>query len=81
MNTCPQQAIETSHSMAALMIALTTSLPVSYYLSAFVHKAGLTLGDSAINISGLVLTWLLALTIIYFLYILMFALLRSPLIT
>jgi len=80
MNTCPQQAIETSHSMVALMIALATSLPVSYYLFDFVNEAGLILGDSAIHISGLVLTWLLTLTIIYVLYILMFALLRNPLI-
>lgn len=80
MNTCPQQAIETSHSMVALMIALTTSLPVSYYLTAFMNEAGLPMGDSATYISGLVLNWLLTLAIIYVLYILMFAMLRSPLI-
>jgi Pyruvate/2-oxoacid:ferredoxin oxidoreductase delta subunit len=80
INMCPQQAIETSHSMAALMIAVATSLPISYYLSVLVNKTGLTLSHSAMHIAGLVLNWLLTLTIIYFIYILMFALLHHPLV-
>lgn len=77
MNTCPQQAIETSHSMAALMIALTTSLPVAFYLTAFMNKASLTLGNFATYITERALTWLLTLAVIYILYVVMFAMLRN----
>ncbi len=38
INICPQKAIQTSHSFAAVMIALTASLPVSYYLNVFFTK-------------------------------------------
>ncbi len=80
MNTCPQQAIETSHSMAALMIAITASLPVAYYLTAFTNKTSLVLSESAFYMADRTLTWLFTLAIIYVLYVLMFALLRNPLV-
>lgn len=80
MNMCPQQAVETSHSIAALMIAVISSLPVAYYASLFINKTGLSLSHSTMHIAGLALNWLLTLAIIYFVYILMFALIHNPLI-
>lgn len=78
MNTCPCQAIETSHSMAALMIAGIASLPAAGFLTAFLNKTGLTLGNSAFYITERVLTWLFILAVFYVLYALMFAMLRHP---
>lgn len=78
MNICPQQAIETSHSMAALMIALTNLLPVAAYITTFMNKTGLALSEPALYIADHAVTWVLILTIIYALYILIFILLRNP---
>lgn len=78
MNTCPRQAIETAHSIAALMIAVTTSLPVTYYLTVFIRKSGLTLSEAAFYIADHAVNWLLTLLVIYILYVLVFALLRNP---
>ncbi len=78
MNTCPQQAIETSHSMAALMIAITTSLPVTYYLMTFMNKTKLTLSETALYLTDHALNWLFTLIIIYILYVFIFAMLRNP---
>lgn len=78
MNTCPQQAVETSHSMAALIIAATTSLPVTYWLSRFAEQTGLRLAEPAFYSLDRILTWLTVLAVIYVLYIIMFALIRNP---
>jgi len=78
MNICPPQAVETSHSLAAIMIAVTTSIPVTYWLMMLIKDTRLNLSDVVINLTDNLLSWLLSLVIIYFIYVLMFALIRNP---
>lgn len=78
MNICPLQAIETSHSMAVLMIALTTSVPVSIYLQRFLSGTGLNITGTVIYSVEKIASWLLSLAIIYVIYALAFAVLRNP---
>ncbi|HNX92878.1 MAG TPA: hypothetical protein PKI17_05075, partial [Syntrophomonas sp.] len=46
MNICPPQAVETSHSLAAIMIAVTTSIPVSYWLMVLIKDTRLVLNEA-----------------------------------
>ena len=80
MNICPMQAIETSHSIAALMIALMTSIPASVYLERFLASTGLHITGAAFYSAERITSWLLSMTIIYVVYLLAFALLRNPLV-
>ncbi len=78
MNICPLQAIETSHSMAALMIAITGSIPVSIYFQRFLADHGLKISETAFYSVEHITSWLLSLVIIYVVYALFWALLRNP---
>jgi hypothetical protein len=78
MNICPMQAIETSHSLAALMIALTTSIPASVYLQHLFARIGLNMTGAAFYSAEQITSWLLSMIIIYAVYALAFALMRNP---
>lgn len=78
MNICPPQAIETSHSIAALMIALVASIPVSIYFRHFLAGTSLNITGAALYSAEQITSWLLSLAIIYVVYALTFALLRNP---
>lgn len=80
MNICPRQAIETSHSLAALMIAITTSIPVNIYVQRLSVSAGLNITGAAFNLAEQIASWFVSLVIIYGVYALVFALLRNRLI-
>jgi ferredoxin len=77
MNTCPQRAIETSHAMVALMIIITASLPVAYYLQVALAAGGYQIGPTGYYLLDHFLNWLATLAIIYLAYLLMFILLKS----
>jgi len=81
MNTCPQRAIETSHAIVALMIIVTASLPVSYYLSAMLASIGCQIGPTGYYLLDHFLNWLVTLAVIYAAYLLMFILLKIPLLS
>lgn len=78
MNNCPQQAIETSHSMAALMIIATASMPIAYYVQHFLARTDWQIGPTGLYLVDRFITWLANLVFMYLAYILMFILLRNP---
>ncbi len=78
MNICPLQAIETSHSLAAMIIALTSSIPVSIYLQRFLSGWGVKITSAAFYTIEKILFWLFSLALIYAVYVVFFALLRNP---
>lgn len=78
MNICPMQAIETAHSIAALMIALITSVPVSFYFQRLLASTGLHISGAAFYSAERIISWFLSMIIIYVVYTLAFALLRNP---
>lgn len=77
MNICPQQAIETSHSMAALIIIAASSIPIAYWLQQILVRTGWQIGPSGLYWIDFFLSWLTTLVIVYLTYILMFAGLRN----
>lgn len=78
MNICPPQAIETAHTMAALMIAITSSIPVSIFLNRLLAGSGVEMTGVGFWSVEQIISWLLTLAIIYVVYALLFALLRNP---
>lgn len=78
INICPQQAIECSHSFLALIIAASASMPTALWLNLFLARNGLSMGGTGFYALELLLTWLVTLAMMYFAYIMLFALLRHP---
>jgi MinD superfamily P-loop ATPase containing an inserted ferredoxin domain len=77
MNICPRQAIETSHFLAVLMIAITTSVPFSILIQGLLAATGLNMAEASFSYAEQITAWLLSLIIFYIVYAVAFVLLQN----
>ena len=76
MNICPQKSIQSSHSLAAIIIFITSSIPAFLWLSEAVDQYTSSLGVYLKPIILLPFKWGIKLSCFYLIYFVFFALMR-----
>jgi Pyruvate/2-oxoacid:ferredoxin oxidoreductase delta subunit len=80
INICPQKSIQSSHSLATIMIYLTSSIPVFIWLSKSIDHLTSGLNDHMLTILLFPFQWSIKIISFYLIYLVFFALLKVKII-
>jgi Pyruvate/2-oxoacid:ferredoxin oxidoreductase delta subunit len=76
INICPSKSIQASHSLIMIFLTIFTIIPVSLWIDWMIRKYSAIQGIKMLRHIDFIISWLISLFVVYFLYLLLFYLMQ-----